>query len=98
MAASSWRCSMPMKPVLGLDPRDDYGFQPIHIYDAASGKPILSLLRPSKRPSGAEAARILRHVIRRIRDNWPRVEILDCPSTSGPDARVHHWQHMGLAA
>jgi len=55
---------------------DDYCFQPIHIYDAASGKPILSLLRPGKRPSGAEAAGILRHVIRRVRYNWPRGEII----------------------
>ena len=55
---------------------DDYCFQPIHIFDAASGKPILSLLRPGKRPSGAEAAGILRHVIRRVRYNWPRVEII----------------------
>ena len=54
---------------------DDYCFQPIHIYDAASAKPVLSLLRPGKRPSGAEAARILHHVIRRIRYNWPRVRI-----------------------
>ena len=55
---------------------DDYCFQPIHIFDAASGKPILSLLRPGKRPSGVEAAAILRHVVRRIRGNWPRVEII----------------------
>ena len=54
---------------------DDYCFQPIHIFDAATGKPVLSLLRPGKRPSGEEAARILKHVIRRIRRNWPRVEI-----------------------
>ncbi len=52
-----------------------YCFQPIHIYDAASGKPVCFLLRPGKRPSGEEAARILRHVIRRIRRNWPRVVI-----------------------
>jgi hypothetical protein len=55
---------------------DDYCFQPIHIFDGASGKPILSLLRPGKRPSGVEAAAILRHVVRRIRGNWPRVEII----------------------
>ena len=55
---------------------DDYCFQPMHIFDAASGKPILSLLRPGKRPSGMEAALILRHVIGRIRSNWPRVEII----------------------
>ncbi len=52
-----------------------YCFQPIHIYDAASGKPVCFLLRPGKRPSGEEAARILRHVIRRIRHNWPRTVI-----------------------
>ena len=54
---------------------DDYCFRPIHIYDAATAKPVLSLLRPGKRPSGKEAAAILKHVIRRIRYNWPRVEI-----------------------
>ena len=31
---------------------DAYCFQPIHIFDAATGKPVLSLLRPGKRPSG----------------------------------------------
>jgi len=54
---------------------DEYCFQPIHIFEAATGKPVLSLLRPGKRPSGEEAARILKHVIRRIRHNWPRVGI-----------------------
>ena len=54
---------------------DDYCFQPLHIFEAATGKPVLSLLRPGRRPSGKEAARILRHVIRRIRRNWPRVGI-----------------------
>ena len=54
---------------------DAYCFQPIHIFDAATGKPVLSLLRPGKRPSGAEAARILKHVIARIRHHWPKVEI-----------------------
>jgi len=54
---------------------DEYCFQPIHIFEAATGKPVLSLLRPGKRPSGKEAAGILQHVIRRIRSNWPRVEI-----------------------
>ena len=54
---------------------DEYCFQPIHIFDAATAKPVLSLLRPGKRPSGEEAARVLRHVIGRIRHHWPRVEI-----------------------
>ncbi len=54
---------------------NDYCFQPIHIFDAGSGKAVLCLLRPGKRPSGKEAAKILRHVIARIRANWPRVAI-----------------------
>ena len=49
--------------------------KPIHIFEAATAKPVLSLLRPGKRPSGNEAARILKPVIRRIRRHWPRVEI-----------------------
>jgi hypothetical protein len=51
-------------------------FQPIHIFDGLSGKPILSLLRPGKRPSGEEVAKVLRHVIGRIRKHWRHVEIL----------------------
>jgi hypothetical protein len=51
-------------------------FQPIHIFDGLTGKPVLSLLRPGKRPSGEEVASVLRHVIARIRRHWPRVEIL----------------------
>jgi len=51
-------------------------FQPIHIFDGLSGKPILSLLRPGKRPSGEEVAKVLRHVVRRIRKHWPGVAIL----------------------
>jgi hypothetical protein len=37
---------------------------------------VAVILRPGKTPDGAEVARVLRHVIRRIRARWPRVEIL----------------------
>lgn len=53
-----------------------YCFQPIHIFEANSGKPIVSLIRPGKRPAGAEIARVLRPAIRRIRKHWPDVAIL----------------------
>ncbi len=55
---------------------DTYCFQPIHIFEASSGKPVLALLRPGKRPSGKEAAVIVAHVTKRIRANWPKVAIL----------------------
>ena len=48
----------------------------MHIFEGNSGKPILSLLRPGKRPSGKEIARVLGHVIQRIRRHWPKVRVL----------------------
>jgi hypothetical protein len=53
-----------------------YCFQPIHIFEANSGKPVIAFLRPGKRPSGEEIARLLRHVTHRIRKRWPGVRIL----------------------
>src|SRR5512132_2740485 len=55
---------------------DSRCFLPIHIYEAASGKPVAILLRPGRTPDGAEVACVLRHVIGHIRARWPRVEIL----------------------
>jgi hypothetical protein len=51
-------------------------FLPIHVYEAATGKPVAVILRPGKTPDGAEVALVLRHVIRRIRARWPKVDIL----------------------
>src|SRR6266446_1877824 len=53
-----------------------YCFQPIQIFEATTGRPVLSPLRPGKRPSGEEVEQILRYVIGRIRRNWPAVEIM----------------------
>lgn len=55
---------------------DSRCFQPIHIYEAMTGKPVAVILRPGKTPDGAEVAVVLRHVVRAIRARWPRVEIL----------------------
>src|SRR5271168_335062 len=55
---------------------DERCFLPIHIYEAASGKPVAMILREGKTPSGKEARTVLKRVIRRIRRHWPRVHIL----------------------
>jgi len=52
-----------------------YCFQPILIFEAATQKPVAAILRPGKRPSGQEAASVIRHVVRQIRSHWPRVAI-----------------------
>jgi hypothetical protein len=51
-------------------------FLPIHVYEATTGKPVAVILRPGKTPDGTEVALVLRHVIRRIRARWPKVDIL----------------------
>src|SRR5207247_1003035 len=55
---------------------DERCFLPIHIYDAASGKPVAMILREGKTPSGEEVRTILKHIIKRIRRHWHKVNIL----------------------
>ncbi len=45
---------------------DERCFLPIHIYEGTTGKP----------PSGPEVRTIVKHVIKRIRSHWPRVQIV----------------------
>jgi hypothetical protein len=54
---------------------DEYGFQPIVVFDG-EGRPVAAMLRPARRPTGAEARAFLRRLVRGIRSHWPRVEIL----------------------
>ena len=54
---------------------DEYGFQPIVVFDS-EGRPVAAMLRPARRPTGAEARAFLRRLVREIRSHWPRVEIL----------------------
>ena len=54
---------------------DDYGFQPIVVFDG-EGRFVTALLRPGKRPSGVEIRAFVRRLIGAIRAQWPRVEIL----------------------
>lgn len=54
---------------------DEYGFQPIVVFDA-DGRFVTALLRPAKRPKGAEIRAFLRRLVRSIRSNWPNVQIL----------------------
>jgi hypothetical protein len=54
---------------------DDYGFQPIVVFDGA-GRFVTAVLRPAKRPKGREIAAHLRRLIRAIRGHWPKVGIL----------------------
>jgi len=54
---------------------DEYGFQPIVVFDE-DGRLVGALLRPARRPKGAESAAHIRRLIRQIRRHWPKTEIL----------------------
>ena len=54
---------------------DERCFLPIHIYDTATGRPVVLILRPGKTPSGVEVRRWLRRLIKRIRQHWPVTRI-----------------------
>jgi len=54
---------------------DEYGFQPIVVFDG-DGRMIAAVLRPASRPTGRQIVAWLRRLIAALRANWPRVEIL----------------------
>src|SRR6202451_806462 len=54
---------------------DEYGFQPIVVFDC-EGRFVTAALRPAKRPGGKEIRAFLRRLLRAIRANWPKTEIL----------------------
>ena len=54
---------------------DEYGFQVIVVFDG-EGRFVTAVLRPAKRPSEREIRAFLRRLLRQLRANWPRVEVL----------------------
>jgi hypothetical protein len=54
---------------------DEYGFQPIVVFDG-EGRFITAVLRPAKRPGGGEIRVFLGRLLRAIRANWPKTEIV----------------------
>lgn len=51
-------------------------FLPIHVYDAATCRPVAMVLRLGKTPTGEEIRGYLRRLVRRIRARWPTTRIL----------------------
>ena len=54
---------------------DEYGFQPIVVFDG-DGRMIAAVLRPASRPSGKQIVRWLHRLITAIGGNWPQVQIM----------------------
>jgi hypothetical protein len=54
---------------------DEYGFQPIVVFDG-EGRFITAVLRPARRPGSKEIRAFLRRLVRAIRANWPKIAIM----------------------
>jgi hypothetical protein len=54
---------------------DERCFLPIHVYDAASGHCVLTILRPGKTPDGKEIRGHVCRLVRRLRRHWPKTRI-----------------------
>jgi hypothetical protein len=68
---------------------DERCFMPVHVYDAASGHCVLTVLRPGKTPDGTEVRAHLRRLVRRIRLHWPNTVI-----TIRGDSHYGRWEAM----
>ena len=69
---------------------DDYGFQPIVVFDA-EGRFVTALLRPGKRPSGVEIRGFVRRLVGALRSHWPKVEILLRADSHYASPEVFDW-------
>ncbi len=53
-----------------------YCYLPLFLFEGVSGKFITAALRPGKRPKGTENAMIIKRVLKRLRDTWPKTHII----------------------
>ena len=55
---------------------DERGFAPMHVYHAASGLPVATILRPAKTPNGREVRTVIKHLTKRIMKTWNKANIV----------------------
>lgn len=54
----------------------NYCYLPLLVFEASTGALVTAVLRPGKRPTGAENAMIMKRVLRLLRQHWPQTHIL----------------------
>jgi Transposase DDE domain group 1 len=54
----------------------NYCYLPLLVFEAETGALVTAVLRPGKRPTGAENAMIMKRVLRILRRHWPDTHIL----------------------
>jgi hypothetical protein len=62
---------------------DERGFASMHIYQVASGTPVVAILRPARTPKGTEVRTVIKHVTKRLRRHWRNTRIGGTLASSG---------------
>lgn len=70
---------------------DTEGFLPLHIYEAQSGKLVLTLLRPCKRATGKTLRAILKRLVKHIRKQWQNTQIIVRGDSHFGVPEVYNW-------
>jgi hypothetical protein len=55
---------------------NEYCFKPFHVYEGLSGKLITAVLRPGKTPTTQEVMSVLKRVVKRLKEAWPKTKFL----------------------
>lgn len=55
---------------------NDYCYMPLHIYEGLSGKLVATVLKPGRRNKQADAAKLLKKIVARLRAAWPQTLIV----------------------
>ncbi len=81
---------------------NEYCFQPFHVYacpagEGLSGKLITAVLRPGKTPSHREVMAVLKRVVKRLKQAWPKTKFLFRGDSHFAKPKVLDWlESQGL--
>lgn len=70
---------------------DEYCLMPFHVYDGLNGKLITTVIRPGKTPGTGEIVPILKRIVRKIKERFPKTMIIFRADSHHSKPEVHQW-------
>jgi hypothetical protein len=70
---------------------EDYCLMPFYVFEGNSGKLITAILRPGKTPTHDEIISVTKRLVRRIRQAWPKVQIVFRADSHHAKPEVMDW-------
>lgn len=70
---------------------DEYCLMPFHVYDGLSGKLITTVIRPGKTPLGGEIIAVLKRIVCKIRERFPKVLLIFRADSHHSKPEVQEW-------